>query len=122
VTVRELSDVELIARDGVWVASVRGEIDLSNADSTLRKLVDVVDEDSDGLIVDLSGLDYLDSAGVRLLFRLGRAVSESGGSLRAVVPREAKIRRVLELADIESMLGLDETADAAVEALRRRSQ
>jgi len=120
--VRELSDVELIARDGVWVASVRGEIDLSNADSTLRKLVDVVDEDSDGLIVDLSGLDYLDSAGVRLLFRLGRAVSESGGSLRAVVPREAKIRRVLELADIESMLGLDETADAAVEALRRRSQ
>jgi anti-anti-sigma factor len=117
---RELSDVELIARDGVWIASIRGEIDLSNADSTLRKLVEVVDEDSDGLIVDLSGLDYLDSAGVRLLFRLDRAVSESGGSLRAVVPQSAQIRRVLELANVESTLPLDETTEAAIEALRRR--
>ncbi len=119
---RELADVELIARDGVWIASVRGEIDLSNADLTLRTLMDVVDEDADGLIVDLSGLDYLDSAGVRLLFKLGRAVSESGGSLRAVVPQDAQIRRVLELADVEQMLVLDETTDAAIEGLRRRER
>jgi anti-anti-sigma factor len=118
---RELSDVELIARDGVWIASVRGEIDLSNADSTLATLAGVVDEDSDGLIVDLSGLDYLDSAGVRLLFRLGRAVSESGGSLRAVVPKDARIRRVLELAQVERALALDETTDAAIAGLRGRA-
>ena len=117
---RELSDIELIARDGVWIASVRGEIDLSNADSTPATLLDVVDEDSDGLIVDLSGLDYLDSAGVRLLFRLGQAVSASGGSLRAVVPKDAQIRRVLELAQVEHALALDETTDAAIDALRRR--
>lgn len=116
---RELSDVELIARDGVWIASVRGEIDLSNADSILKTLTAVVDEDSDGLIVDLGGLEYLDSAGVRLLFRLGRAVSASGGSLRAVVPDGAKIRRVLELANVEPTLPLDETTEAAIEALRR---
>jgi anti-anti-sigma factor len=119
---RELADVELIARDGVWIASVRGEIDLSNADSTLKTLLEVVDEDSDGLIVDLSRLDYLDSAGVRVLFRLGQAVSESGGSLRAVVPQDAHIRRVLELANVEQMLALDETADAALGALRRHGQ
>ena len=119
---RELSDVELIARDGVPVASVSGEIDLSNADSTLTTLVDVVDEDSGGLIVDLSGLDYLDSAGVRLLFRLGKAVGDSGGGLRAVVPRDAQIRRVLELADVEQMLALDETVDAAINAVNGRGR
>lgn len=119
---RELSDVELIAREGVWIASVRGEIDLSNADTTLTTLLGVVDEDSDGLIVDLSGLDYLDSAGVRLLFRLGQAVSASGGDLRAVVPQDAQIRRVLELANVEHTLALDETTDAAIEALHRRER
>ena len=117
---RELSDVELIARNGVWIASIRGEIDLSNADSTLKTLVDVVDEDADGLVIDLSELEYLDSAGVRLLFKLGRAVSASGGSLRAVVPADAKIRGVLELANVEATLPLDHTTEAAIEALRRR--
>lgn len=119
---RELSDLELIARDGVWIATLRGEIDLSNADSTLTTLLGAIDADSDGLIVDLSELDYLDSAGVRLLFRLGRAVTESGGDLRAVVPKDARIRRVLELANVEHTLALDETTEAAVDALRRRER
>ena len=116
---RELSEVEVVARNGVVVAHVRGEIDLSNADSTFSTLKRVADGAEEGLVVDLSGLDYLDSAGVRLLFTLARAVTRKGRSLRAVVPREAQIRRVLELADVGQLMGLDETQDEAVEQLGR---
>jgi len=115
--VRELSEVEVVARNGVAVALVRGEIDLSNADATFSALRRAADGADGGLIVDLSELVYLDSAGVRLLFTLARAVSRKGGALRAVVPQGAQIRRVLELADAGQMMGLDESADEAVERL-----
>ncbi len=113
----ELSEVEVVRRDGIAVAHVRGEIDLSNADSTFSTLKRLTDGTAGGVVVDLSELDYLDSAGVRLLFTLARAAARNGSSVRAVVPRKARIRRVLELADVEQLMALDETEDDAVEQL-----
>jgi len=115
--VPDISDVDLVTQHGVWVARVRGEIDMSNADATLATLVRAMDADASALVVDLSELAYLDSAGVRLLFMLARRVEERSGRLRAVVPRGARIRRVLELADVEQMIALDETADEAIDHL-----
>jgi anti-anti-sigma factor len=115
--VADVSDVDLVAQNGIWVARVRGEIDMSNADATLATLVQAIDENASALVVDLSELEYLDSAGVRLLFTLVRKVEERNGRLRAVVPRGAQIRRVLELADVGQLISLDETAEEAIEHL-----
>lgn len=114
----ELCALELFARDGVPVARLRGEIDLSNADSLLRALENAVDDDSRGLVVDLTEVGYLDSAGVRLLFRLSRTVRDAGAGLRVVTPVSARIRRVLELADITRTIPLDETEDDAISSFR----
>lgn len=113
----DISDVDLVAQNGIWVAHVRGEIDMSNADATLATLLQPIGENAKALVVDLSELEYLDSAGVRLLFTLARRVEEHGGRLRAVVPRGARIRRVLELADVGQLIALDETAEEAIKHL-----
>jgi anti-anti-sigma factor len=112
--VNDLSEVEVLVRDGVSVARVRGEIDLSNADSVFSTLARAGAPTADGLIVDLSGVEYLDSAGVRLLFRLARALGESNRTLRTVVPGDATIRRVLELANLQEQIGVDESEDSAL--------
>src|SRR5262245_19136631 len=116
----ELSEVDVVTRKGVVVAHVRGEIDLSNVDATFSTLKRAADGAPGGLVVDLSELHYLDSAGVRLLFTLARAANRKGHPLRAVVPRGAQIRRVLELADVEQMIGLDETEAEAVKRIAAR--
>jgi anti-anti-sigma factor len=116
--VNELSDVEVLERDGVSVARVRGEIDLSNADSIFSTLARAGAPATSGLIVDLSEVDYLDSAGVRLLFRLARALGEANRPLRTIVPGDATIRRVLELANMHEQIGVDEDEDAAFEYVK----
>ena len=115
----ELSEVEIRVRDGVSVARVRGEIDLSNADSIFSTLARAGAPTNTGLIVDLSEVAYLDSAGVRLLFRLARALGEANRTLRTVVPGDATIRRVLELANMHEQIGVDESEDAALDSLRK---
>lgn len=111
-----LSEVEVLARDGVPIARVRGEIDLSNADDVLRALEGAADESAPGLVVDLRELEYVDSAGVRLLFHAARAVTSAGGRFVAVVPQASPARRVLELAEAGTLFPLEESED---DALRR---
>jgi anti-anti-sigma factor len=119
--VSELSGVHVFAREGVPIVRLEGEIDLSNADGTFAMLSEVADGDAPALILDLSGLGYLDSAGVRLLFRLARSVVEDGGTLLVVVPHGAPVRRVLELADAPRMFGLEQTEEDALARLRASS-
>jgi anti-sigma B factor antagonist len=49
------------------LVTVEGEIDLAAA-SRLDEILDIAEEDSDEVSVDLSAVDYLDTAGVRVLF------------------------------------------------------
>jgi anti-sigma B factor antagonist len=113
--VNDLSFVEVFARAGVPIVRVRGEIDLSNAESVLTLIDGARDDDAPGLVVDLHALEYLDSAGVRLLFRASRSVGESGGRFVAVVPRDSPVRRVLDLAEASTAFPLEESEEAALE-------
>jgi anti-anti-sigma factor len=55
--------------DGPAVVTVTGEIDLSNVDAFEAALVDVCAQALQGPVtVDLSGVDYLDSGGINVLF------------------------------------------------------
>ena len=65
-----LADVRLDDRDGVLVAQLVGEIDLSNVDDVRALLIARVAQDTGALVLDLTDTTYLDSTGVRLLFEL----------------------------------------------------
>ncbi|GGW60520.1 anti-anti-sigma factor [Streptomyces lucensis JCM 4490] len=51
-------------RDGTVLLTVAGEIDLSNSAELARTL----DRFSGGVVIDLTAVDYLDSAGLNVLF------------------------------------------------------
>jgi anti-anti-sigma factor len=101
---------------GTVLARLSGEIDLSNAGA-------VEDHVTSGLAgatavaVDLSGLSYLDSAGLALLSRLAGRLTALAGSLRLVVPPEAVVGRTLSISGLASAIPVDETVEAALAAL-----
>ncbi len=111
----ELATVEVDRLNGVPLARIRGEIDLSNA-GDVQAAVEAAGANASRLVLDLSETEYLDSAGIRVLFQLARAMSSTGCRVRAVVPPQSPIRRVLELAGIDQAIPLD---DSAAEALDR---
>jgi len=114
--VNELSEVEVVARDGVPVVRISGEIDLSNADAVLRSIEAAIDDQAPGLVVDLRELEFLDSAGVRLLFEAARLVTVVDGRFVALVGPGSPALRVLELAEATSLFPLETTEADAVSA------
>lgn len=90
-----------VVADARWpVARLSGDIDLSNVDELGRQVEQAVSNRARGLVLDLSGVTYLDSAGLRLVFGLARRLGDRQQRLRLVVPDNSRIRRVLTLAAV----------------------
>jgi anti-anti-sigma factor len=112
----DLVKVDITGDDNFRIASLVGEIDISNAEeltSTLTRMPNTLY----GLIVDLTELTYLDSAGVRMLYELGKRLSLRSQSLVVISPAGRSPRRVLELTGVPERIRVVETLAEANEAL-----
>lgn len=109
----EHPNVAIGVEDGVVVAGISGEIDLSNATEITDALLDGVPNEALGLVIDLSEVSYLDSAGVRMLAELDHRLGWRAQVLRVVAPEASRSRRVLEIAGLERVLSIDFTVEAA---------
>jgi anti-anti-sigma factor len=107
-----LARVDATERDGVPIVRVRGEVDLSNADEVLRSIQGAVDGSARGL--DLRGLEFFDSSGVRLLFQAARSAAGAGVRLVVLVARGSSTRRVLELAHASELFPLEDREESAL--------
>ena len=101
---------------GVTVAIVEGEVDLAVAERVAAELDAASGTNASALVVDLSGVSYLDSSGVHMLFKLAHRRHATGGTTRIAVPA-GPVRRVLELTGVEATLALDPSVDDAVARL-----
>jgi len=99
--VSELRNLELFEQDGVPVARVTGELDLSNAPATADAIEAAVPATARALVVDFSGLSFLDSSGVAMLFRLVRRLGDHRQRLHLVAPRGEAVGRVLQIVEFE---------------------
>jgi anti-anti-sigma factor len=113
-----LAELELGEPGDVRVARLVGELDLSNATDIADALAAAADEAALGLVIDMSGLRHLDSAGVRLLFDLRRRLSVRRQTLALAVPPDARIRDVLEMAAMHETVPVAATVDEALAAVR----
>ncbi len=105
------ADVSIERRDRWMVASLTGEVDMTNAYSVGEALTSPVPNDTDGLVIDLSGLRYLDSAGVELVFDLASRLGNRRQQLRLALPPDSPLRRLLALTGVEAVAPLHESVE-----------
>ncbi len=86
--------------DGTSAILLSGEIDISNAAYLARALKESVSNLDLQLIVDLSQVTYVDSAGIRVMFDLWRRLKDHQQRLILVVPEGTGVRRSLALGGL----------------------
>ena len=90
-----------VSGDTDWpVAALTGAVDLSNVEELGSRLERAVSNRALGLVLDLSGVTYLDSTGLRLVFRLVRQLADRQQRLCLVVPPSSRLSRLLSLAGV----------------------
>ncbi len=108
-----MADISVEAFKRVDLITVDGRIDSSNAyelDDSFKKLAD------DGryqLVVELSGVDYMSSAGLRSLVAALRESKKHRGDVRLANP-SSRMNEVLDLAGLDTIFSIYEDSTAAV--------
>jgi anti-anti-sigma factor len=105
----QLARVEAIAVGGTEIVRVFGEIDLSNAAQVRDEIGEAV-PDLPVVVLDLTGTEYLDSAGISMLFRLAERLSYNRQELRLVVPEDAPIRAVIRVTKLDHVISVTDSA------------
>ncbi len=97
----------------VQLFEVIGRVDSTNATELGTAMDRAVDDGKSNLVLDLSGVEYMSSAGLREMVRILKRVKRVGGDLRIANPSE-RVREVLELAGLDSVFEIYPTPVEAV--------
>jgi anti-anti-sigma factor len=113
----ELATLRVRERGTIVMASVDGEIDLSNAYELLNSLAAAVPNSAAGLLLDLTGLEFLDSSGIHMLYDLAERLATRQQGFAVVLEPDAPPRRAIEVSGVEPAAWLHPDRPAAVAAL-----
>ncbi len=97
----------------VDVVTVAGRIDSSNAPEFDQTLSQLIENGRTRIVLDLSGIDYMSSAGLRAIVTALRASKKHRGDLRLASPSQRMVE-VLKLAGLEAIF---QTYDDTVSAV-----
>jgi anti-sigma B factor antagonist len=82
-----------------------GELELSSAREFEAKLRQAIRESSSGVILDLGGVTFIDSIGLRVLIAAA-TLSRAGWREFIVVQASDQVRQVIETSGVEDLLPL----------------
>jgi anti-sigma B factor antagonist len=96
------------------VVAVHGELDLDTAPELRAALIEAIDEHPGRpLIVDLEGIDFIDSAGLGVLVGGLKHARDREGDLMLVVTAQ-NVLRVLELTGLTRAFEIHSSREAAL--------
>ncbi|MFP3963362.1 STAS domain-containing protein [Actinomadura fulvescens] len=106
----------------VTVVTLTGDLEFATAEEARDRLSELVraaiEEGRCDLLLDLAGVGFMDSMGLRVLIHVLRQIQEAGGrmALSAVQPRAA---RALDITGLNAALDVYSTTEEGLTALRR---
>lgn len=103
--------------NGIQVAELKGELDISNADELNEVLVGEIRKLKKGehFIVVLDGLSFMDSTGIGVLLTIMKELNEIGGKLLAVCTNKG-IKKIIDIAGLTLIMPVYASVEEAVRA------
>ena len=101
---------------GLGIVSLSGEVDIYTAPQFKECLLELIDTGVDKLVVDLSGVTFIDSTALGVLIGGVRRVRTAGGAMALVVTSRS-VERVLSITGLDRVFTIHATREAALESL-----
>lgn len=101
------------ADDETQIFELKGSLDIATSPTVRASLLDAAERGEHRIVVDLSGLDFIDSTGLGALIGGQRRAKENNGEVR-LVAREGQILRLLRITGLLTVFGVFHTLDEAL--------
>lgn len=95
--------IDLARRDDWLIVAVHGELDLATVPQLATALEDATASDAARIVIDLAGITFIDSTGLRCLIEASASSRSNGDRLRFANP-QGVVERLLKLCGADTQL------------------
>lgn len=106
-------EIKEIKKDAIMILEVDGRLDASTSPALEQKFLSLLEQGYNDLVIDFSQLQYISSAGLRVLLLAAKRTSASGGRL-ALCALKDNIREVFEISGFTAIFQIHPTQEKAV--------
>ena len=108
-------DLTLVTRegDGATIVAVKGEIDVYTAPKLRDKITELVGDGVYHIIIDMEGVEFLDSTGLGVLVGGLKKVRAHDGSLQLICNQD-RLLKIFRITGLAKVFVIHESADAAL--------
>ena len=96
--------------------AIHGDVDVAAVPALEQALEDAIDTTTDGFVVDLSGVEFMDSSGLLALLNARGVLAEEERALVVVSP-PGPVRELLEVAGMSQLLEIFDSREDAESSL-----
>ncbi len=108
-------DIQVTGQSNVTLVEVHGRVDSMNADQLGTILTGEIEGGRAQIVLDLAGVEYMSSAGLREIVSALKRAKRGTGDVRIAQP-SYRVREVLEMAGLDTILQIYPTQSEAVKS------
>lgn len=98
--------------DGVLILEARGRITLGPETESLRQRIKSASDSHKRIVLDLAGVDYIDSAGLGTLVAGAASVQRAGGELK-LANLTARVHDLMQITRLSTLFEVYDSLDKA---------
>lgn len=106
-------ELQITNESGTTIVRPAGEIDLHNSPSLRTALLALAERKPPRVIIDLSGVTYVDSSGVGTLVEFKRRQERGGGGKVILAGLQPRVRSVFEITKLDQFFVIVGSVDEA---------
>ena len=101
--------------DDVLVVDLGGRLDTETSGDVSDRMVEIAQGDTKQIVLNLNGLEYVSSAGLRVILRTSKLLQAANGELKICHANDI-VKQVLEISGFDTLLKIYESEKDAVSA------
>ena len=99
---------------GINIFKLNGRLDSNTTHGFEKKIFQAIDEGSKNMIIDFKDLDYISSAGLRVILKATKALKREEGKMM-LCDMQDYVKEVFEIAGFDSFLPIVNSRDDALQ-------
>lgn len=111
-------EIDIQSVEHAEIVRLRGRLDAAASAEAKRALLERIDAGRIHQVLDLSGVDFVDSTGLSVMVAALKRCRQAGGNVVLLAPRP-EVQAVLELTRLAQVFGTFAGEDEAVAAVRK---
>ena len=106
-------EIKSTESEGVSILAVEGHLDTNTSPDAESAINALIEDGAQKLLIDFTALEYISSAGLRVLLATAKKLSASGGDLK-ICSLNSTVQEVFDISGFSSILTVSVNQDEAL--------